>query len=289
MRQYIRLALLASLSGPLMMSCTNENEPQPADNGMIPLTLECFIGNTRATDTAFENGDNIGVYAVEQNALIQPAGNAVNNEQFTYNGTSWSPFRTVYWNEGTYDVYAYYPAVEKITDTEDYRFAVSEDQSTHAGYTSSDFIWASAKSQTASANAVSLTFSHRLSKAIVKLVKGEGFSGDIPADCEVYIHSTATEASIDMASGDASSSLYSPTNTIKAFKKDAATFEAIVVPQNISSRRPLVEVIAGGVSYLMEGKISFKPGYSHNIVITLTKNPEQTKIEIGGSIGGWTE
>jgi hypothetical protein len=60
-----------------------------------------------------------------------------------------------------------------------------------------------------------------------------------------------------------------------------------VVPQNITTRRPLVEVISGGVSYLMEGKISLKPGMRHTITVTLDKNPEQTKIDIGGSIEGW--
>jgi hypothetical protein len=37
----------------------------------------------------------------------------------------------------------------------------------------------------------------------------------------------------------------------------------------------------------MEGKISLKPGMRHTITVTLDKNPEQTKIDIGGSIEGW--
>ena len=64
-------------------------------------------------------------------------------------------------------------------------------------------------------------------------------------------------------------------------------FEAIVVPQSITSRRPLVEVIVGNVSYLMEGKISYKPGMRHTLTVTLDKNPEQVKIDIGGEIISW--
>jgi len=41
------------------------------------------------------------------------------------------------------------------------------------------------------------------------------------------------------------------------------------------------------VSYLMEGKISLKQGMRHTITVTLDKNPEQTKIDIGGEISGW--
>jgi hypothetical protein len=48
-----------------------------------------------------------------------------------------------------------------------------------------------------------------------------------------------------------------------------------------------VEVVSGTVSYLLEGTISYKQGMQSTIVVTLSKNPEQTKIEIGGSLGGW--
>jgi hypothetical protein len=45
--------------------------------------------------------------------------------------------------------------------------------------------------------------------------------------------------------------------------------------------------VSGNVSYLLEGTISYKQGMQSTIVVTLTKNPEQTKIEIGGSMGSW--
>lgn len=287
MNTYIKNIVLTSLITPFFFSCSNQNEPEAPENGKKLMTFDCVIGDTRATDTAFENGDKIGVFVVKAGELIQPTGNEVTNESFTYNGSSWASSKKVYWNDGTFDVYAYYPYTGTIADTEEMLFSVSEDQSSHTGYTASDFVWASKNGVTGSSSPVSLNFSHSLSKAVVVLEKGEGFTGNIPSDCEVYLHSTAIEAAIDLESGNAESSAYSPTGTIKAFKKNATTFEAIVVPQNITSRRPLVEVVTEGVSYLMEGKISFRPGYSHNITITLTKNPEETKIEIGGSIGGW--
>lgn len=287
MKLYLKNLLLSSIFISLFGSCTNEQEPIEC-NVKTPITLDCVIGGgSRATDTAFEKDDKIGVYVVKAGALIQPVGNEVNNETFSFDGSKWVAARNVYWNEGSFDVYAYYPHIDNIIDTEEFLFSVREDQSSHAGYTASDFVWASVSGVKASASPVALTFSHRLSKAQIIIEKGEGYTGEIPSDCEVFIHSTATEASIDLSTGDTSASFYSPTKTIKAFKKNNTTFEAIVVPQNIMSRRPLVEVVTRGVSYLMEGKISFRQGYSHKIVITLTKNPEQTKIEIGGSIGGW--
>ncbi len=222
-----------------------------------------------------------------QDAALQIAGNELNNELFTYNGSSWKSARKTYWDNGTYKVYAYYPYTASVNDTEDFTFSIAEDQSNHAGFTASDFLWASKEGVTASASPVTLKFSHRMSKAIVKLEKSEDYEGNIPSDCEVYIHSTVGTASIDLETGGASKDIYAGTGTIKAKKISNTEYQAIVVPQNIESRRPLVEVVTQGVSYLMEGKISFKQGYAHTIVVILSKNPTQTKIEIGGSIGGW--
>lgn len=289
MKTYIANHLVAFLMALVLFSCSNTDEPAAPSGEKTPMTFDCLIGVSRATDTKFEVNDKIGIFVVKKGDLIQPAGNVVNNEPFTFDGSKWTSSRKVYWDEGSFDVYAYYPHSAKVTDTENFSFQVSEDQSTHAGYTASDFIWAAKKGVSASANPVTLNFSHSLSKAVIKIEKGEGFTGSIPTDCEVFIHSTATVASVDIASGNASTAEISPITSIKAFKKDNTTFEAIVVPQSIQTRRPLIEVVTQGVSYLMEGKISFRPGYSHNIIITLTKNPEQTKIEIGGSIGGWGE
>lgn len=283
----IKLSLLVPVLGSLLFSCANSDDPQAEPAKNLPMMFDCRLGDTRATDNAFEAGDKTGVFVVKSGENLQPAGNVINNELFTFDGSVWAPSRTVYWDEGTFDVYAYYPHVAPVSDTEDFSFSVAEDQSNHAGYTASDFVWASKEGVVASADPVALQFSHRMSKAVVKLEKGENYEGEIPADAEVYLHSTVTEASVDLSTGDVSKALYGAAATIKACKKSATEFEAIVVPQNIESRRPLVEVVAGGVSYLMEGKISFRQGYCHTLVVTLSKNPEQTKIEIGGSIGGW--
>lgn len=242
---------------------------------------------TRATETAFEESDQIGVYVTAADAALQLGGNEVNNERFTFNGTAWTSSRKVYWNAGTHNVYAYYPYSEVVNDVEDYSFSVQEDQSTARNYTLSDFLWASATGVTASATAVPMQFAHKLSCVIVKLEKGDNFEGDIPNDAEVYIYSTVTKASVNLSTGDVAKDNYAGTSTIRCFQKSASEFTACVVPQSITSRRPLVEVIVSGVSYLMEGKISLRPGYRHTITVTLDKNPEKIKIEIGGEIEGW--
>ncbi|MCM1296064.1 MAG: fimbrillin family protein [Muribaculaceae bacterium] len=279
--------LLTGAAAAMMTACSSEDTPL-SDNNNNEIAFLCqYEDGTRVTDTKFESQDQIGVYMTAKDAALQIGGNELNNELFSYNGSAWTAARKVYWDNGSHDVYAYYPYAAKVNDTEDYTFELPTDQSTAKGFSSADFVWASAKGITASASPVALKFSHRMSKAIIKLEKSEDYDGEIPSDCKVSVLSTATTASIDLSSGGVSKDTYSSTNTIVAKKVSNTEYQAIVVPQNIESRRPLIEVETQGVSYLMEGKISFKQGYAHTLIVTLSKNPTQTKIEIGGSIGGW--
>jgi hypothetical protein len=284
-----RLFLYASIA-VMLAACSNEEEMVPgfvADEGEIQLQMLHPGQLTRATDTAFETNDSIGVYVTAADAALQLGGNEVNNELFTFNGTSWTSKRKVYWNTGKHNVYAYYPYSKQVNDVKDYAFSVQEDQSTTWGYCHSDFLWASAAGVAASNSPVPMQFSHKMSNVIVRLQKGENFEGNLPANAKVYLYSTVTKATINLSTGDASKDNYAGTGTIHCLKKANDEYRAIVVPQSITSRRPLVEVIVDDVSYLMEGKISYKPGYRHTIVVTLDKNPEKIKIDIGGEIVGW--
>lgn len=284
MKSYHNLLLLGAAA--MMAACSSDNAPDVNKDNEIAFICD-YENSSRATDSNFESNDRIGIYMVAEGSTLQVGGNELNNELFTFNGTEWKASRKAYWNEGKHTVYAYYPYSKTVDDTEDYTFTVATDQSTHEGYTASDFVWSSREDVEASASPVKLTFAHRMSKAIIKLEKSEDYEGEIPSDCQVYVHNTVATASIDLSTGGVSKDPYAETASIQAQKITDTEFQAIVVPQNIESRRPLVEVVTQGVSYLMEGRLSFRQGYSHTIVVTLSKNPSQTKIEIGGSIGGW--
>lgn len=289
-----RLFLYAA-AAMVLAACNNDELAEPkyvADEGEIQLDF-AHPGNTRATDTQFEAKDRIGVFVTAEGEALQIGGNEVNNELFTYNGTSWTSKRKVYWNEGKHDVYAYFPYAKNVNDIENYSFTVQADQNTGpdadglTGYTKSDFLWAGAKGVAASNNPVTMKFGHKMSNVVVKLLKGENYSGEISSATEVYIHGTVTKASVDLSTGDVAKDDYAGTGTVRCRQLSVTEYTACVVPQNITSRRPLVEVITGGVSYLMEGKISLKQGCRHTFTVTLDKNPEKIKIEIGGEIVGW--
>ena len=96
-----------------------------------------------------------------------------------------------------------------------------------------------------------------------------------------------TSATADLSVGIVTRNPRGEIGTIRAKSLGNHQYAAIIVPQRLNNRQPLVEVIMKGVSYLYESKFLFKPGTQHNVLLAVSKNPEQVKIEIGGEIENW--
>lgn len=282
------LALLA------LVACADDNEPQYKDARHTPMTFEVtHPSQTRATATNFEGGDRIGLYVAQADAPLEIGGNLVNNEALTYNGSSWTAAHTLYWDEGTYNAYAYYPYIQGVSSIDDQPFSVATDQSTAktgttpGGYEASDLLFATTKGIKASASPINLTFKHIMSKLKIRLVKGEDFEGEMPTTAQVYIHNTVPTATIDLQAGMATRYVKGTQQTITAHQDDDYVFSAILVPQRVENRQPLVEVVMKGVSYMYESKFVFKPGVEHLVNLIITNNPDNVKIEIGGEVENW--
>ena len=282
------LALLA------LVACADDNEPQYKDARHTPMTFTVtHPSKTRATATDFENGDRIGLYVAQADAPLEIGGNLVNNEALTHNGSCWTAAHTLYWDEGTYNAYAYYPYIQGVSSIDDQPFSVATDQSTAktatalGGYEASDLLFATSKGIKASASPINLTFKHIMSKLKIRLVKGEDFEGEMPTTAQVYIHNTVPTATIDLQAGVATRYVKGTQQTITAYQDDDYVFSAILVPQRVENRLPLVEVVMKGVSYMYESKFVFKPGVEHLVNLIITNNPDNVKIEIGGEVENW--
>lgn len=287
---YIALSIMTSI----LMSCGTDSDTYPAEDDRQLMTFSIkHPSQTRATETSFEQGDKIGVFVVKADKELEIGGNLVNNEPLTFSGTTWTTLNPIYWDDGTYNAYAYYPYMSNITSIGDQPFSVSTDQSTEkkgsklGGYEASDLLFASAKDVEASNSPISLTFRHIMSKLKIRLVKGEDFEGEMPKNAEVYIYNTMTSATIDMQAGVATPNSRKPSQLIKAHKDDDYIYSAIIIPQRIDSRQPLVEVVMNGVSYVYESRFVFKQGTQHFINLVISTTPEKVKININGSSKKW--
>ena len=278
-----------------LAACGDDLEPtQSQDPKSTPMTFVVdYPGQTRATATDFELGDRIGLYIADAKEPLELAGNLVNNEALTFDGNKWEASRTLYWDEGTYNAYAYYPYMQDVTSVTDQPFSVSTDQSTQktatalGGYEASDLLFATTKDVKASDSPVRLTFKHIMSKLKIRLIKGEDFEGDMPTTAKVYIHNTVPTATIDLQAGVATRYVKGTRQTIVAHQDGDTSYSAIIVPQRIDNRQPLVEVEMMGVSYLFESKFLFKPGTEHLVNLVISENPDKVKINIGGEKQNW--
>ena len=291
MKKYIALATLAFV----IAGCENSDNIPIVEDGVMQIEV-LHPSATRATETSFENGDVIGLYATEYSgdfaAPLQISGNWANNVATTFDGASWTSAKKIFWSENKMDVYGYYPYMTP-TSIDEHLWSVQLDQSTPetadalSGYEASDFLWAKATGVSKADGDVQLQFKHRCSKLVIKLVKGPDYSGVLPTESELYIHSTVPTATIDFVNGAVVKDVYGEMETIKARRVDDGTFEAVIIPQRMETRRPFIEYIANGVSYLYESTFIFKAGKLHTFELTINSNPDQIEIEVGGNVGEW--
>lgn len=272
-------------------ACSEDAEPQHKDAKSMPMTFTVkHPSQTRVTDTDFEEGDRIGLYVADANKQMDIGGNLVNNEVLKYDGDAWTFARPIYWDDGTFNVYAFYPRIDKVTSLDEQPFSVALRQNTPStdvslgGYEASDLLYASKKNVTASDSPVTLYFRHIMSKLRIRLIKGKDFEGDLPTYVDVYVHSTITSATVNLREGVVTCNPRGVRQSIIAHQDDETTYSAIIVPQDISTRMPFLEVEINGVSYFYESRFRYKPGVEHLVNLILSKDPEQVKIEIGGEI-----
>ncbi len=185
-RLYLLLSFIATLF--LSYSCT-EDALEPESHNYVSFTPD--IVATRATDTYFETGDAISVYAFKGNTF-KSSGNYADNIRYSYLNYKFIPAgEGIELDEDGLNYVALYPYSSDYSDS--FKFSVSYDQSSYASYTSSDLMLAtSMKSETA--KEVTLNFWHILSKVVIDM-SGE----DLPSgDCSVTLNDVCYEATIDL-------------------------------------------------------------------------------------------
>ena len=280
----------------LLLASCDKAEEIAVDDGSIRFVMQ-YPSATRATETSFEQGDKIGLFLTEYTgetpAPLQISGNWANNVAATLEGTEWVTAKKIFWSDNRMDAYGYYPYMS-LTSVDEQPFSIALDQSTErtgdqlGGYEASDFLWAKTEGVDQSTETVTLQFSHRCSKLVIQLVKGPSYEGELPDSATVYIHNVVPTATIDLATGAVTKDIFGEVATVKARKVNNATYEAIMIPQRIESRRPFIEIVVNNISYLLEDTFQFKAGMQHTLSVVINFNPDQVSVDIGGEIvGGW--
>lgn len=281
MKRLIQMLAVSAL-GVLMIGCSKEssNEQISSTNYELKLRgdIKAPISATRVNANGFEANDKVGVYVTSTGSLAAQ-GNTLDNAAYTYsNGNLNAPAGSeVYWDskDTRLSVYAYYPYAASIADNSAYAFAVEANQSEEENFYNSDFIAAKAENIAPQENAVSLTFTHSLSKVLVSLVAGEGISAEelVAAEKTFTISGLATNGTINIATGAATAD--STKAAITPLENNGSNYAAVVYPQEgaISFNLTL-----GGEVFSYTTNIDFEAGYQYqfNLTINTWESPEMT-------------
>lgn len=252
-------------------------EVVPVDKKM-PINISTTI--TRATDTAFEEDDKVGIFVVNQPNQLSTTGNHVDNMGFTYNG-KWTPDEEIYWLDKStkVDFYCYYPYAESANTTA-HAFATKADQSALANYKASEFLWGKTTGVAPTEEAVNITTNHTFSNALITLKPGDGFTEAslAAATKSVKICDVKTNASINLATGVATAN-GDVTEVVPYL--DGAQYRALIVPQTTAGGA-LIVVTVDGVDYTLSRSMTFNANKQHKFTVTLNKVSNGVNVGIGG-------
>ena len=282
------LALVATAS--LMFSCSQE-EIIP-DVEKIPINIS--VGQqTRANDTTYENGDEVGIYVVNYDGStvgsLQEEGNQVDNMRFEYNGGIWTPDAPIYWKDKSTSAgfYAYYP-YDASANVSAHSFSVQADQSAEANFWASDFLWGKATKVSPTKSAVPIVTNHSLSRILVDIKPGNGFTESTwaAATKSVKICDVKTSATIDLSTGIATATGNNGEIIPLAAAKTGTTlsYQAMMIPQVVADNSKLVVVTVDGVDYVYRKGFTFKANTQHKFAITVNKSGSSVNV----TIGEWT-
>ena len=274
MKKLLTLATLASL----MFSCSVDPSSDPNSiPERWPINITTNI--TRATDTAFENGDKVGIFIVNQPNTLKASGNYVDNMGFTYSG-KWSSETPIYWQDETTkaDFYCYYPYASSLSSIDAYPFTIKADQSTSANYKASDFLWGKTTGVSPTKESVGITVSHLMSNVVIKLVAGSGYTESDMKNASVTICGLKTNSIINLTTGEVSASGSATDITPIA---ESNYLRALVVPQSVVNA-DIIKVTIGSTVYKLNQSVEFKAGKQHTCTITVEGKNQGVNIGING-------
>lgn len=254
--------------------------PKEPEIPLVPINLTMSM--TKATETGFENGDEVGLYVVTSPAKLKSTGNQYDNALLKLDKSVWMPDTTLFYKDNVTetDFYAYYPYMSEIKSIVSVNFAVETDQSTLEGYKASDLLWGKTIGVIPSENTVSLKLSHLTSLVNVVLKAGAGWASDELKSAEVRLAGLKTEALANFSEGKLNAT-FGSTKDIAMYNNGDCTFKAIVIPQTVNATE-LVKISIGTSEYALKTGIDLKAGMEHTCTVTVNKTGGSFSVEIGG-------
>lgn len=256
----LRWGILALLS---LTAC--QKETSSVDLLRISPTIQ-----SRATALHFERGDCIGL------TIQRTSGTYVENEPLTYDGSSFSSAQLRWYaSSDAATLRAYYPFRPEGVGT---RFTIACDQRTEL--TSSDLLAASRTAVTPTAEAVTMTFYHLLSR--LQIAFHNQSSASVRA---IELDGLITTAAIDWEQLTASAVEGEQPTTLHPFVLTAGeNYQAILVPQETTLT---LRVVTDAATLTKQFAVALQSGKTYTLTLTLDET--SLACSIAGDIHDWND
>lgn len=285
--RYNKLIALAALAAVLLPGCSRILEEDNAAGEKQALRFTASVGSyaTKATDRAFEIGDAVSLYTYSP--VYQ------GNIKLEYDGQTLVPETPVYWSDSQYleettEFWAFYPYMENEAYWDGQYFVVRTNQSTHQGFTASDFMTAHTLNAPVDGT-VHLHFVHRLSKLLV-YVDNQLADVDI---AEAYLGNVTPEAMINR-NGETYGVVESEYSALSSIKMgqvlDAAgrpAWACIIPPQWAQPSITLVGTDGKYYTYALSYEVRFQPGCRHTARVEL--DADTVSAEFSKDVDEWVD
>ena len=286
----------------MLTSCLSEPDFEPTPQGGIPINLDGSINQipTKVNAQGFEDGDGLGLYAVNYEnenqtpGTLMDKGNQVDHVKYVFDEKNWkwTPVRPVYYKDvnTNVDLYAFYPFAEP-SSVSAYNFEVQKDQSTArnngklAGYEASDFLWGKAENVVPTESAIKVKLNHMMAGVHVILKEGTGFeeAGDFALiDKKVLVTNTTRKASIDLSNGQVTPIGGAQATGIVMAPQSDGSFRAIVVPQTVEAGAQLFSITIEGNAYTFakDAAYEYVAGKLSQFTITINRKLPSGEYEL---------
>ncbi len=244
-------------------SCSKDAPSTPTDptvdSGAITFTESISTMATKATDTAFEAGDEISVTAYDVTGALYAS-----NASYIYDSGLFSSENPIIYGEGdaaSLSFRAVYPYTE-LSEYKSVSFNILADQSVDGNYTLSDLMYSYVEST--DAPSPKLTFNHILTKVVFNLT-----SVDINMVDVVATINTPTAVDYDLAT--LSATITNSSSAVTMASNGSNSYKAIVAPQTCAAGSTLGYVTVDGVDYelVIDSEITFAAGVQYTYALTL--------------------
>lgn len=257
-----RTLLFGFALGMILSGCNKDEELNNAGTNGVSFTS--YMIGSRATDTAWEPNDEIGVYMQNAgsegyaNVNVKYANSEADNNKFT----STSPITYPEGGTGTVNFMAVYPYNGDIADG-NYTFTLAD-----GDLSKNDIMYASAPSIASGVTNVNLTFQHKLSKIILQL-KDE--QNNAVTGATISIDNQCVNGVLNVADGTVSVAGDATYTSVLAFAEgEKGQYEVIVIPDDGREGRSIVITTKEGNTYRCPiGSIAFGNSQKYTFPVSL--------------------